>query len=205
MDSSFIDFREALRRSVQRALGQALPAKPRVARHWVDPSRLAWLALLSEQTRFHLSWSLGILVDAPRAGRHTAGVFLLDDTVFPGVEASALTARLLALVPADIDGATRAFLIRVTAQLALADVAHDVGALPLPVTDDFSIVVPVRADALETPAPTPRMPAHAEPRVRAALARMPLGPRILSIFAAPAPTLLEAVAVTAAVERPAPR
>jgi hypothetical protein len=201
MDTSYLDFRDALRRSVQRALGQALPAKPRVARHWVDPSRLAWLGLLSEQTRFHLSWSLGTLVDAPVTGRHTAGVFLLDDTVFPQVDAAGLTARLLALVPSDLDGATRAFLIRVTAQLALADLAHDFGALPLPTIDDFLITVPVRPDALDTPAPAPRMPAHAEQRVTQALARMPLGPRILNIFAAPAPTLLEAVAA----ERLTPR
>jgi hypothetical protein len=193
MSAAYLEFRDGLRRAFQRALGQALPAKPRVARHWVDPSRLSWLGLLSEQTRFHVAWSLGALVDAPPAGRHTSGVFLLDDSVFPGVEAALTSARLLALVPTDVDGATKAFLIRVTAQLALVDLARDFGPLPLPVTDDFCITLPLRADVLETPAPTPRMPAHAVDRVSAALARMPsLGARIHATFESPADGLLDA-------------
>ncbi len=193
MSAAYLEFRDGLRRAFHRALSQALPAKPRVARHWVDPSKLSWLGLLSEQTRFHLAWSLGALVDAPPAGRHTSGVFLLDDSVFPGVEAPVISSRLLSLVPTDVDGATKAFLIRVTAQLALVDLARDFGPLPLPVTDDFRITLPLRPDVLETPAPTPRMPAHAADRVSAALARMPtLGERIRATFEAPGESLLDA-------------
>jgi hypothetical protein len=198
-DLGYPAFRDRLFGACQRALAQALPPRPTVARHWEDASRLTWLGLLQEQGRFQLSWSFGRLKGPAGPPPHTAGVFHLVDAVFPGVEANRLTAALLALTPRDADGPTRAFLVRVVAQLALAEVAvaleRSPGALGMPTAEGFEVALPVRPDALGTPAPTPRVPQHARDRVEGALASLEPGLRSLvqRLVAAPEATLLAAV------------
>lgn len=182
------------------ALRAALPPKPQVARHWETPDALHWLALLPATDGFHLAYSLGRLRDVPvRDGeRHTSGLFRLSAAVFPGVDEAALRRAVADAVPADADGPTRAFLLRVVAQLAVADAAVELErapeSLPLPPAPGFTCHVPVRADALFEAAATPRLPGHAEARVRDALSRMdaPLATRVLALFDAPEATLLEA-------------
>lgn len=189
--------RMALLEAYQKALNQALPPKERVARHWADPTRLTWLGLLSEQTRFQIAWSHGELKESSGQQLETSGVFHLDDTVFPGVGADALSRQVLALVP-ESDGATTAFLIRVIAQFALAEVAltfeHE-RTFAIATDENFRVALALRADALTTPAHTPRMPKHAEARVTKALSEMEplLAHTITALFAAPEPALLEAV------------
>lgn len=183
------------------ALAAALPPKPQVARHWETPDRLHWLALLPASDGFHLAYSLGRLRGTPLADgeRHTSGLFRLSAAVFPGVDEAALLRGVGALVPGAADGATRAFLGRVVAQVLTAEVAvaleADAAGLPLAVADGFCCHVAARADALFQPAATPRLPGHAEERVRAALVEMDaaLSARLLDVFASPRPDLLDAV------------
>jgi hypothetical protein len=197
--SGYEAFRAALLRACRCGLAQALPPRPAVARHWEDPTRLHWLGLFQEQGRFLLSWSFGQL--RPPAGPlpHTAGVFALVDAVFPGVDARGLVVQLSSLVPATSDGPTRAFLVRVVGQLALAEVAVALGQAPvdlgMPTGSDFAVALPVRPDALRTPAPTPRMPAHARARVEAALGDVEpaLRQALERLLTAPEAELLEAV------------
>jgi hypothetical protein len=158
---------------------------------------LTWLALLSEQTRFQLAWSLGPLKDSSLPGLQTSGVFHLDDAVFPGVSAAAIAREVLATMP-ETDGPTTAFLIRVVAQLALAEVAltlEEERSFGLPVSDDFTVTIAQRADALESKALTPRMPGHAEARVLAALEKMEpaLAVTVTALLASKELVLLEAV------------
>jgi hypothetical protein len=193
----YLSLRRALLAAYQKALSQALPPKERVARHWADPSRLTWLALLSEQTRFQLAWSLGPLKDSSLPGLQTSGVFHLDDAVFPGVGAAAIAREVLATMP-ETDGPTTAFLIRVVAQLALAEVAltlEEARSFGLPVSDGFAVTLALRADALESKALTPRMPGHAEARVLAALEKMEpaLAVTISALLASKELVLLDAV------------
>lgn len=159
----------------QAALGQALPPKPRVAQHWVDPTQLRWLGLLVEQARFQFAYSLGRLAGVATPGLHTAGVFHLVGRAFPAVDDAALSQRALGLVPPAADGATRAFLNRVICQLVLADVAaalREPGALPMPTASDFLVTTPMRGDVLETPAAAPVVHGHVARRVALALAAL---------------------------------
>jgi hypothetical protein len=192
-------FRAALLAAYRRALAQVLPPGAAVARHWEDASRLHWLGLFQEQGRFQLSWSFGRLRPPAGAEPHTAGVFSLVDPVFPGVEATRLAAMLVALAPAASDGPTRAFLTRVVGQLALAEVAAALWQAPaslgMPTAPNFTVALPVRADAPATPAPTPRVPPHARERVEAGLEALetPLRRSLERLFAAPEAELLLAV------------
>jgi hypothetical protein len=198
-EAGYPTFRAALLAAHRRALAQALPPRPAVARHWEDASRLRWLGLCQEQGRFQLSWSFGQLKPPAGPPPHTAGVFHLVDAVFPGVDAPGLARALLALAPASADGPTRAFLTRVVAQLALAEVAVTLlvtpGTLPMPPADELEVALPVRADALATPSPTPRMPLHARARVEAAMEDLEPGLRaaVRRLLEAPEAELLAAV------------
>lgn len=198
----YLAFRALLLEDYRRALAQALPPRPRVARHWESADRLTFLALLSDLDAFHLAFSFGRLkgVPAPADGApDTAGVFRLTGTTFPGVDAQRLSAALAALVPESVDGPSRAFLLRAAGQLATAEVAAalDVGRamIPHPTSRDFVITLAARGDRLHEPAPPPRPPDHARDRVRAAAATVcrPLAARLEAVFAAPEPTLLEVV------------
>ena len=201
MSSSFAQLCVQLLAAYRLALSAALPPKPQVARHWETPDALHWLALLPASDGFHLAYSLGRLRGVPEVAgeRHTSGLFRLSGAVFRGVDEAALLARVTAQVPEDADGPTRAFLLRVAGQLAAAQVAVTLeaerAALPLPAADGFGCHLPARADALFEAAATPRMPGHAEERVRAALASMApdLSARIHAVFDAPETTLLDAV------------
>ena len=196
----YLAFRALLLESYRRALGQALPPRPQVARHWESAAELTFLALLPDQAAFHLAFSFGQLKGCPpSATPQTAGLFRLTASIFPGVDAEQLTQTLTALVPEAVDGATRAFLLRVAAQLAAAEVAaaldRDRTTIPQATSRDFVVTVPRRADLLHEPAAPPRMPTHAEGRVRDALAVLsaPLSTRLVQAFEAPEPSLLDLV------------
>lgn len=181
-------FASAVLAAYRTALARALPPPARVARHWEDASRLTWLGLLQEQARFQVAWSFGRLSGAPPEPLQTAGVFHLVGAAFPGVDEAALARGAMGLVPTTVDGPTRAFLVRVVCQLALEDAAHALrapGALPMPTAPGFEVVLPVRADALTTPASQPVVPAHAADRVWAAVALLglDLGSRVQAAFA----------------------
>jgi hypothetical protein len=157
------------------ALAQALPPRPRAARHWVDPSQVQWLGLLVEQARFQFSYSLGRLTGVEAPGLHTPGVFHLVAATFPGLDEAQLARGALALVPPLSDGPTRAFLVRVVCQLTLREVAAALrapGALPMPTAGNFTVTTPLRADALFTPSPAPVVHPKVALRVRAALAQL---------------------------------
>lgn len=201
MASSFAQLCDQLLAAYRVALSAALPPKPQVARHWETPDALHWLALLPASDGFHVAYSLGRLRGVPEVAgeRHTSGLFRLSGAVFRGLDEAALRAAVAAQVPDAADGPTRAFLLRVTGQLATAEAALTLeaerAALPLPAVDGFGCHLPARADALFEAAATPRLPGHAEERVRAALASMApdLSARIRSVFDAPDATLLDAV------------
>lgn len=197
----YLRFRSMLLDAYRTALGLALPPRPQVARHWESASALTWLVLAPGDDAFHLALSFGRLKGAPppQKGHDTTGIFRLVPKVFPGVNDVELMRALSTLVPASADGATRAFLQRVAAQLGAAEVAvafeRNRGHVPFPTASDFAVHVPRRTDALYESAQTPRMPAHAEQRVRSALdaADDLLRVRVLSLFTAPQDELLDAV------------
>jgi len=199
VDAAYPAFRAALLASCRRALAQALPPRPTVARHWEDASQLHWLGLFQEAGRYQLAWSFGRLRPPVGPPPHTAGVFWLVDPVFPGVDAPRLAAMLAALTPASADGPTRAFLARVLSQLALAEVAVALWqapeALGMPTAPGFAVALPRRPDVLGEPAPTPRMPAHARERVTLALRALEPSVRqaVERLFEAPQAELLPAV------------
>lgn len=201
MATPFSQLCEQVLAAYRVALGAALPPRPQVARHWATPGELHWLALLTAGDAFHLAYSLGRLVDAPvvEGERHTSGFFRLTGAVFRGVDEAALLQAVAAQVPASADGPTRAFLGRVVAQLAVAQAALTLegarDALPLPAAAGFGCHLSARADALFEAAATPRMPGHAEDRVRAALDAMEpgLAAQVLAVFDASEPSLLDAV------------
>lgn len=201
MTDRFSALTAALLEAYRRALTQALPPPPIVARHWVSAERLTWLALLQEQSAFHFAWSFGQLKGTPLVlgQRQFAGVFRLAANVTTGVDHVGLARALGDLIPEGADGASRAFLQRVTAQLATAEVAvtleRERERLPMPTTPDFGVSVPLRADVLDLPALTPRLPRHAADRVEAAIAQLEpeLQRRVRAIFAAPERALIDAV------------
>lgn len=201
MASSFAQLCDQLLAAYRVALSAALPPKPQVARHWETPGALHWLALLPATDGFHVAYSLGRLRGVPEVAgeRHTSGLFRLTGAVFRGLDEAALLAAVAAQVPDAADGPTRAFLLRVTGQLATAEVALTLeaerAALPLPAADGFGCHLPARADALFEAAATPRLPGHAEERVRAALGALApdLSARLRCVFDAPDATLLDAV------------
>lgn len=169
----------------------ASPAE-RVARHWEDPSRLAWFAAAADHQALHATWSFGLLRGVPVVAgeRHTVGVFMVTAAAFPGVEEASLRAALEGLVPRGVDGATRVFLQRVASQLAVAD-----ALLRLERERGLEAFCFARPDALHTAARTPRWPEHARERVAAALLQMDDGfrARCEATWAHPAPELLAAV------------
>ena len=203
----YLSFRAMLFAAYRAALAQALPPKPKVARHWVSADQLTFLALVPDQGAFHLAFSFGLLKDSPppTLAPHTAGLFRLTSAIFPAVNAELLTRTLTALVPPTVDGPTRTFLLRVSAQLATAEVAatfdHRRALLPLATSKDFVVTVPRRGDLLHEPASTPRIPANVEERVRRGLALVapPLSGRLETVFSvrepggAAEPSLLEVV------------
>jgi hypothetical protein len=197
----YADFRAEVERAYRAGLGHALPPKERVARHWEAVDRLVALWLLGTTEGFYLGYSLGALKGVPFEAERppSAGLFRLEGRVFPAVDAAALQEGLTRLVPSEADGATRAFLRRVIMQLAVAETAETLGRevarLPLPVAPAFRVWVPVRADALYEDAPTPRLPAHAADRVRAAVAALDgaLQARVERLFQATSATLSGAV------------
>ncbi|MFZ5439837.1 MAG: hypothetical protein ACOZQL_07495 [Myxococcota bacterium] len=194
MPTSFSAYRRALAQAVGLVLNRALEPSPRVARHWESTAKLEWFGGAADHHQVHLSWSFGRLRDVPPVPgqRQTVGVFQLARSTFPELDEQALRAMLEALVPREADGATRVFLQRVTAQLALADVL-----LTLPERVGCEVSLFARPDALDTPAPTPRWPEHARDRVAAALAAMEgeLRERCERLWSAPAVELLSAVGV----------
>lgn len=198
---TYLEFRGALLDAYRIALAQAVPPKPQVARHWESAGSLTWLGLVPEQAAFHLAFSFGQLKGTPLVPGepHTAGVFRLAGSVFKGVDHERLARELHALVPASADGATRAFLQRVVAQVSCAEVALTLeqapSLLPMAVSTGFTVAVPARPDALGEAAATPRMPPHAVERVSSALREMDevLRARILQLFDAPETTLSAAV------------
>lgn len=183
------------------ALSKALPPKPQVARHWETPDALHWLAFLAAGDGFHLAYSLGRLrgVAEVAGQRHTSGLFRLSGAVFKGVDEAALLRAVQAQLPPAVDGATRAFLIRVVGQLAAAEAAlaleGDRPSLPMAAAADFICHVPARADALFEPAATPRLKDHSPQRVHAALCALDgaLAARALALFEAPEAGLLDAL------------
>ncbi|MEW5742796.1 MAG: hypothetical protein AB1938_28020 [Myxococcota bacterium] len=201
MSLAWAELRALVLAAYRTALSAALPPKPQVARHWETPDALHWLALMPATDGFHLAYSLGRLRGAAlvEGERHTSGLFRLSGAVFPGVDEAALLRAVHVQVPEAADGATRAFLVRVAAQVAVAETAltleQERRALPLPTSADFACHVPARADALFEPAATPRLLGHAAERVHAAISAMDgaLAARVLALFAAPEPTLLEAL------------
>jgi hypothetical protein len=201
VSEAFPALRSHVLAAYRAALAAALPPKPQVARHWETPDRLEWLALLPAIDGFHLAYSLGRLRGAPvvEGERHTSGLFRLTGAVFKGVDEAALLRSVSALVPERADGATRAFLVRVVAQVTAAEVAlaleAEAPALPMPAAAGFACHVAARADALFQPAATPRLPGHAQDRVRAALAEMDssLSARVQALFDSPDAALVDAV------------
>ncbi len=120
-------------------------------------------------------------------------MFNLRQSSFPGVDERVWRAAVEALLPPGVDGATRVFLQRVAAQLAVADALR---TLPGRVGCEVSLFA--RPDAVDLPASTPRWPEQARERVAAALAEMDeqLRVRCERLWAAEPKVLLDAVATS---------
>jgi hypothetical protein len=192
MVGRYVEFQSAVARAVGHVVERAMNPTVRVARHWESTSRLAWFGACADHHVQHVSWSFGRLRDVPvLAGqRHHVGVFGLLSASFPEVDEAGVRSSLEALIPPGTDGATRVFLQRVSAQLAMADVL-----LSLPERlGDCEVSLFARPDAVDTAASTPRWPEHARERVAAALDAMDaeLRTRCERLWSAEPPTLLDA-------------
>lgn len=193
MPALFKDYALALAQALGAVVQRAAQPSPRVARHWVSSSRLTWFGACADHHLVQASWSYGALRDAPPPApgqRATVGTFALTRAAFPDVDDAALRAACEALLPEGVDGATRVFLQRVAAQLAVADVL-----LTLPELVGCEVSLFARPDALEHSASTPRWPEQARDRVAAALAQMDpaFALRCERTWAAEPPALLDAV------------
>lgn len=160
----------------------------RVARHWEQSTQLTWFGASADHSLLHVSWSFGRLRGNAVPGLHTVGVFQVSKAIFGEVDENRLRHVLEALIPAGTDGATKVFLMRVSAQLAVGDwlLRH----APAPASTVF-----LKPDGIDVPAPTPRWPEHARDRVTPALSKMDaaLTKRIETVFASPHDTLLESL------------
>lgn len=189
--ATYVEYQQAVATAVGHVVERALTPSPRVARHWEATTRLTWVGGAADHHQVHVSWSFGRLRDVPvlDGQRHSVGVFTLSRAAFPGVDELALRTTLEALVPAGTDGATRVFLQRVTAQLAVADVL-----VSLPERLGCEVSLFARPDALDTHASTPRWPEHARDRVAAALNAMDplLVARLEALWRSPAEVFLAA-------------
>lgn len=197
MPALFKDYSLSVALAVGAVVRRASQPSPRVARHWVSASQLTWFGACADHHLVQASWSFGALRDAPPpppGQRATVGLFALTKGSFPELDEQALRAQAEALLPPGTDGATRVFLQRVAAQLAVADVL-----LTLPELIGCEVSLFARPDALDTPAATPRWPEHARERVAAALGRMDpaFAARCERTWAAEPPALLDAVRATA--------
>ena len=184
-------FREAVTRGLGVVVERALQPAPRVARHWESTTQLTWFGGAADHHLLHVSWSFGRLRDVPlvEGKRPNVGVFAATKTIFPEFDDVALRQQLEQLVPDVTDGATRVFLQRVTAQLALAE-----ALLALPERLGCEVSLFARADAVDTHAATPRWPEHARERVEQALSMMDetLRSRCERLWAAKSDVLLTA-------------
>lgn len=193
MPALFKDYSLAVANALGAVVKRAAQPSPRVARHWVSTSQLTWFGACADHQLVQASWSFGALRDVPPpppGQRATVGIFALTKSSFPEVDEVSLRAQADALVPADTDGATRVFLQRVAAQLAVADYL-----LALPELIGCEVALFARPDAVDTPASTPRWPEHARERVAAALAQMDpaFATRCERVWTSEPPALLEAV------------
>lgn len=191
MPGLFKDYGEAVARALGVVVAKARQPTERVARHWESTDRLTWFGANADHHLVHASWSYGHLRGVPAEGpRASVGIFAVTAITFPELDEAGLRAAHQALVPEGVDGATRVFLLRVAAQLAVADVV-----LTLPEQLGCEISLFARIDAVDQPAATARWPERARERVTAALDLMdPLfAARCEALFSAEAKELLEAV------------
>ncbi|MFT3713368.1 MAG: hypothetical protein QM817_37405 [Archangium sp.] len=190
--SGFDGYIAAVREALSAVAERALKPAPRVAQHWESTSRLAWFGAAADHHLIHVSWSFGLLKERGTSGskRDTVGVFSITKSTFPEVDDAELRAQADALIPPGTDGATRVFLQRVMAQMAVGDALL---TLQSRVGCDISLFA--RTDASDTAALTPRWPEHARDRVANALMGMeaPLRTRVEVLFDAGEDTLLEAL------------
>lgn len=166
---SWPQYRDAVKDAVLKVARRARQPQERVARHFVSTGRVVWFGASADHHDLHVSWSYGALKEKPHEPRALVGVFRVTRGAFPEVDDVALRSQLEALVPEGTDGATRVWLQRVAAQLAvveaLAEVQRELGA---------EVLHFARPDAPTTAALPFRWPTHALDRVEAALQKMDL-------------------------------
>lgn len=178
----------AVSEALNVALIRARTPPERVARHWEQSTQLTWFGASADHSLIHVSWSFGRIRGNDDPGLHTVGLFQLSKAIFGEVDENTLRKALEALIPARTDGATKVFLMRVAAQIA-------VGEWLLRHTPATALTMFLKPDGIEVPAPTPRWPEHARDRVTLALSAMDgtLKKRIEDVFSSPHETLLEAL------------
>ncbi len=188
MGSPWQAWQQNVRDVAKTVVTRAKNPSERVARHWESTTELTWFGAGADHSQLHVSWSFGKLRGVEGARRETVGVFHVTRAAFPDVDDAALRAGLEALIPVGTDGATKVFLMRVAAQLAVGD-----ALLALAPAKDLTLFA--RPDALETSAPTPRWPEHARERVTLALAGMSadFSAKVEAVFLSPHAALLDAL------------